>query len=340
VGKNFDLAFSWAFNLPRNDWWGQWQHQTRSMLSFLRVFRIMSMVLILILILLTRTERNLIIFGMVWFLVTLTPALPLLDHFIPYYLFLPLAGLSMTIGIAFVWIQDKLQQVHAIVGPMFLIVSLGGVLIATSHSISADIQQNRLLGGSAEYALNSLTDIKRLQPALRPNQQIFFDDAAEPIYWDQSWGGLIRMGYDRDDIIVNYASLGDPLFSTEVDDTLVMAVRNKHLVDRTSEYLRNPKSFLRLNNSDVYKLELSTDQVIAGKGAYTLRITGIHDQAVTVAYKLNKGHSEAFRTQLNRKGEVSLEVSRETRKGTYRFIAFKIGDNPEWIRTENTVFVR
>ena len=43
-----------------------------------------------------------------WFLIAVSPPLPLFEHFLPYYLFLPLAGFSLAIGIIFDAVYRKL----------------------------------------------------------------------------------------------------------------------------------------------------------------------------------------------------------------------------------------
>jgi hypothetical protein len=44
--------------------------------------------------------------------ITLAPALPLVAHFLPYYLFLPVAGLSIALGTAITWLYDRAARFH------------------------------------------------------------------------------------------------------------------------------------------------------------------------------------------------------------------------------------
>src|SRR5207248_4489381 len=84
-----------------------------------------------------------------------------------------------------------------------------GMLYVTSRSIRTDIRGNRLLGGSADLAFRSLTDLKRMYPVVPAKTTIYFDDAEEPLSWEHTNGGLINMAYNEDQISALYASRGD-----------------------------------------------------------------------------------------------------------------------------------
>jgi hypothetical protein len=88
------------------------------LLNFLSVFRAIALGLGALLLL--RPERKFILFGLAWFVVTALPALPLLNHFLPYYLFLPIVGVSLFIGFEFTWAADKLSHLHWI-APVLMI---------------------------------------------------------------------------------------------------------------------------------------------------------------------------------------------------------------------------
>jgi hypothetical protein len=49
---------------------------------------------------------------------------------------------------------------------------------------------------------------------------------------------------------------------------------------------------------------------------------------------------ELFTTRVNAGGEVTFDVSPQTRKGAYQFLAFSILGRDEWIRTDQTLIVR
>jgi hypothetical protein len=241
IVQNAVLGSSWAFNIP-DGWWGRWRNLTPGMLAFLEGFRVL--VLAGGLVLLMTTRRNLLLFGFAWFFITLLPALPLANHFLPYYTFVPIAGLSLIVGTVLAWVHDSLCRVHRFAALAFVVLMLAGTLYATNRAIRQEIQDNLLLGGSAQLALNSVNDMKRLYPALPPNANLYFDDTSDPLAWSQSVGGLLRMAYGVD-LSVHYASAGDPLPAWERDKTIVIGIRNKHLFDETALYGLIPAQFIR-----------------------------------------------------------------------------------------------
>ena len=237
VLKNADLALTWAFNIPR-DWWGQWQHLTYGMLFYLRLFR--ALVCALMLVMLARPERKLVLFGAAWFLITIFPALPLVAHFIPYYLFLPVAGLSLVVGVVMAWLYDQVKQIRPALAAAAILLLFGGSLYVNSQMIATDIRENRLLGGSATLAEQTLGDLKRLYPVLPDGTTLYFADASERVDWEHDYGSLIKMAYKTDKISVLYESQGASI-APLTRDALVFAVRNGRLIDRTAEYYANIK---------------------------------------------------------------------------------------------------
>jgi hypothetical protein len=337
VLKNADVAMSWAFNLPRGGW-SQWREVTPTMLTFLKSFRLV--VVLLMVVLMFRPERKWVLFGAVWFFTALLPALPLRDHFIPHYLFLSLVGFSIAVGAALAWMYDALRQLHPAIPAVAMFLIFGTIVFVSSHSVSADIRKNRLLGGSAELAFNSVTDLKRLYPTAPSGTRFFFDDASEPLNWDHGRGGLIKMAYGTDDISVLYASEGDALDFDAIDKSIVLDVVDKHLVDKTGEYRRNPASFIAYMEPGIYELDLSATEVVAGRDKYSVKVSGARDVVVRFTYRLNDRPPEGFSARLDADGRASFDVSAETLKGTYHFIAFHIAGQREWVRLDKTIVVR
>jgi hypothetical protein len=333
--KNADLALSWAFNLPRG-WWGQWQHLSPAMIVFLKWFR--AGILAIAALMLVKPERKRIVFGLAWFWVTLSPALPLVTHFIPYYLFLPVAGLSLLAATVLTRLYDALNRIRPLAAGTSVALILAGMLYVTRVSIQADIRNNRLLGGSATLALNTLSDLRRLYPTLPPDAILYFEDANEHLAWEHDWGGLIRMAYGVDTISALYQGQGHAL-TPDAQNVFVFAVRNQHLVDETDDYRARPGIYMTFKDSDL-KFELSAVEVVAGKDKYVLMIRGIKNVPVRIAYTFNGGPLETFNTLLDSDGEASFDVASYTRKGVYRFLAFNVSGTAEWIRAERTLTVR
>ena len=240
--------------------------------------------------------------------------------------------------VEFTWTYDVLRQRQPIVAGVAIFIIFACTLYVTSRSIRGDIRNNRLLGGSADLAFRSLTDLKRLYPEIPAKTTIYFNDAEEPLSWEQNNGALIKMAYNDAQIGTLYASQGDPLFSAGNGNTIVLSIHNKHLVDETSEYRANPELFVPSNDSTLFMLDLHPTNVGLG-GRYSLSISGLHDVQVRIAYDLNDGPTEAFTARLDAQGQTAFDVSSLTPKGVYRFLGFNISGHSEWIRTDKIVTV-
>jgi hypothetical protein len=224
------LAISWAFNIPRG-WWGQWQHLSPTLLAYLSLFRILTLALIALT--LIRPERNIILFGLAWFWIAVLPALPIATHFVPHYLFVPIVGLSIVVGVVFYTAYDALRSIQPILAVASIAVVFAGLLYANSRSIRGDIRDNRILGGSAKLAADTLTDLKRLYPTLPAEATLYFADADESIQWEHDNGGLLRMAYGNDNIKAIYASQG---VSLPARDVTVFDIRKGHLFPRAGQH--------------------------------------------------------------------------------------------------------
>jgi hypothetical protein len=337
VLKNADLAFSWSFNIPR-PWWGQAQNDRiePSMMAYLKFFRVLALALSLLL--LFGPKRKILLLGFGWFWITLIPALPLVAHFIPYYVFLPVAGLSVVIGAGFTQFYDLLARRQAAVASAAIALLFGGVLYVNSITIHGDILNNNLLGASARAAWTSLNDLKTLHPTLRAGTTLFFADANESLAWHHDLGGLIKMAYGTDLISTLYESQGDALFP-EVTDVIVLGVVKGRLDDRTAAYRADPGTVIKFQDSPL-RLELSKSEVTLDQDTYAVSIKHAEGAPVRIAYTIDDGPLETFRATLDAMGQATFNVSRTTKPGVYKFWGFKLlsGESP-WIRADRTLTV-
>jgi hypothetical protein len=334
VFKNADLALTWVFNIPRA-WWGQWQHLSAPMLLYLKFFR--GLVFALMAVLVIRSERKAVLFGSAWFWITIAPALPLVSHFIPYYVFVPAIGLSVVVGAAFAWLYDVLSRMRTSIAAITIGLIFAGVLYVTSRSIRADVENSRLLGGSARLAWNTLSDVKSSYPVLPAGTTLYFLDEKEQLVWEHDFGSLIKNAYGTDKISVLYRSQGDWV-DPDTRDVIIFSVRNGRLTDETANYRADPAIFMKFVASDL-QLELSTADVTAGD-KYTLTIKNVSDMPVRIAYTIDRGPLETFRAALDNHGKVTFQISPQTRKGMYKFVAFNVSGNNDWVRAERTLTVR
>jgi len=337
IAQNADLAASWTFNMPRG-WQGGFRQLPQALVKFLSVFR--GIALVLGALLLFTPQRRVVLFGLAWFIVTTLPGLPLLNHFLPYYLFLPIVGVSLFIGTEFTWAADKLRDLHWMAAAAVIGILFGGLLVACSASIHADIENHRLLGGSAAVASRSLSDLKRLYPQFPPKATIYIDDSEEPLAWDHARGDLIKMAYGRDDITVLYSSAGDALGLSDqsiLSEAIVLKNR-RGLTDETEVFRKRPLPYIPLTTSTVHALSLSTG-TIRPRDSFWIVITGARNVTAKIAYIVDKGPTQVFEVALDHQGQSRLDVSESTRKGVYRFVGFAIAGEYSWIRSDATITV-
>ncbi len=333
--SNAQLALVWAFNIPRG-WWGQWQHLTPGMGSYLNVFRILAFILMAVA--LIKAERKIVLFGIAWFWITVIPPLALVTSFVPHYLFLPIVGLSLVIGVVFAAGHDSVRPFQPLPAKAALIIVFASLLYVNNRSIRGNIYDSRLLGGSAKLASDTLNDLKRIYRALPSDAKLYFADADEPLYWEHDYGKFIQLAYENDRISLLYQSQGDAL-PPDTHNPLVFGVRNGHLIDETAFYRENSSKLMNFVDSDL-RFALSPLEVIAGKGSYTLSIPKLRSIPVRIAYTVNDGPLQVFTASLNADGEVIYEVSSNTKRGSYKFWAWTTPGSQGWVRTNETLLVR
>jgi hypothetical protein len=225
------LAISWGFNIPRG-WWGQWQHLSRALFAYLHFFQILTLALIAVT--LIRPERKIILLGLAWFWIALLPALPMATHFVPNYLFVPIVGLSIVVGVVFYTAYDALRSIQPMAATASLVLVFAGLLYVNSRSIRDDIRDNRILGASARLASDTLTDLKRLYPTFPAQTTWYFADADESLQWEHDNGGLLKMAYGDENIKTIYASQGVSVPSA--GDVTVFDIRKGHVFPRTGPH--------------------------------------------------------------------------------------------------------
>ena len=168
--ENTYLAVSWAFNIPFGQE-AQWRTVPAGMVVFLLAFALTQICLALLL--LFRTERRLILIGLALFAITLLPALPLYQHFFPYYLFLPLAGFALIIGTTLDWAYRRLRAWRPLVANVAGVSLLSCLVSICSISVANDRRDNWLLGESSRLTWNAVSDLKAMYPELDPGATIY-----------------------------------------------------------------------------------------------------------------------------------------------------------------------
>ncbi len=333
---NAGQALTWALNLP-SGWQTEARHLDRWQIRILKIFA--AGMAVLAFWILFRPERRWIAAGLLWFFIGIGPALPLFEHFLPYYLFLPLAGFSIAIGVLVETAYRKLAEYHAVAAMGTLAVT-GAILTGIcAMAVRNDSRDNRSLGWSSRLAQNSIEDLQRQHPWLQPNTTIYLSDAEEPdLSWDTSQGELFRMAYADESIQSLYWGWGEVITKGIVErgPVVVMKYSKFHLFDVTQEFLAASVPPVAYHAIPKYQLEIQPAMAAAGQ-RYWLSIKPLGNEDVSLHYTLNGGPVQAFETHLNGEGRSEFDVSSTTEKGLYKFVGFRINGSEEWIQAAGSI---
>jgi hypothetical protein len=335
--QNAALGLSWAMNIPRG-WIALCQGQPLWAVNFLKAFGIATAILSLI-ILFDRKRRGWLIFGMAWFFIAVAPALTLQRHFLPYYLFLPLAGFSLVIAAAADWLYELLKRWGRTAAFLVCASPFPAMIFICAMGIANCAQSSPLLGGSARIARNAWSDFTALFPTLNPHTTLYiinYDQLDLP--YIQADGDLFRLFSGDKTLKVIYWSK-EPLFSAPgIPFKAVMSESDGHLKDMTAEFYRDPFRLVGKTFVDgPYELKLNAEDVKVGDQCQFV-ITQHENQDVQIFYKLNGSPIQSFLVHLDAGGRTEFKVSSETPKGLYEFVGFSASRSQIW-RTNATITV-
>jgi hypothetical protein len=330
LGKNVlessAVAFSWAFGIPRG-MHGQWPLRQYWMLPALKAMRFL--ICIAALFVLSTPQRRFLLIGLAWFLIVAAPTLPLLDHFLPYYLFAPLFGFSIAVGVAL----DCAYGYCARLSRSFAVAlcALLLVLFATINAVAANdvAKVHTLLGGSADAAWHGMKDMKALYPSLkRDTTLVMFDEEDTSYFWETAHGMLFQMAYDDASIRTLYASHG---ISTPIEDVnsgkaLTLKVSGGHLTDITSFVRQRPELLQPHGGDEHYHLEFVKPGVI--------KIPELKDVTVNVLWANDRVVAAPFSLRLDHNGQAAIPTARP---GTYAFVAMQRIGEPNWVTVHGSI---
>ena len=333
---NADYGLSWAFNIPRG-----WQTESRHMdpwaITFLKFFR--AAVVLLGLWLMFRPERRIVIAALAWFFIAILPALPVFEHFVPYYLFCPLVGLSIGIAATADAAYGKIAKYSPAGAALALIAPLA--LLAGICAIAArnDAQDNRMLGWSSRLASNSLSALKAKYPVLPSNTTIYFSNAAEPgLSWDTSDGELFKIAYGDESIRTLYWDWGVVITKEllERGPLIVMEYDQFHFTDVTEEFLAASEPPVGYQVRPDYRLAITPAAAESGE-KYRLSIAGLENSDVTLHYTVDGSPVRAITAHFDDHHQASFETSDETGKGLYKFVGFRKAGTEDWIQAAASI---
>jgi hypothetical protein len=346
LGKNVwdsaGVAFSWAFGLARRI--GQWPVAAPWMLSVLKAVRALIMVLALFVMFTPR--RKYVLIGLAWFLLTAAPTLPLLDRFVPYYLFAPLVGFSIAVGVVLDWAYERSATYSRPLAFAFCAALLGSLAYIHATAASSAMRTHPLLGISAENAESGMKDMLALHPSLPKGATlVIFDEENPYLYLDQGRGMLYSMAYKDDSVTTMYFSTD---ISVSKDDlnagkTFVFKSSGGHITDITSFVKQRPELLLPHDPTERYRLELSKSEVSAVNDAYVMHVSELkdsQDRTFNVLRAYNGVVEDPFQVTLDHDGQFEFKLDNETKSGTYTFVALQRLGEPNWVTVSGSVRVR
>jgi hypothetical protein len=339
IPENFDIAFGWAFGIPRGTYTEDMipERWMQAALKWVRALICVGAVFVLF-----TGQRNLMLLGLGWFVTALLPTVLLLNQFLPYYLFAPLVGFSLAMGVVLDWAfaQSSRAKPALAVGLCGLVLALPAAIQASAANQLA--MKHRVLGRSAMNAENSIRDLQRLYPTIPKNTLIVILNEEEPVVaWDQADGRLFQMAYSDPSMAVTYT--GDnfhlPLERYARENMLVLRWTNRHLEDFTSIVRQRPDVLTSHLPNVLYRFELSRGLVRAGE-TYAMRVPELANQIVTILYAFDGVVKEPFTVKLDALGEAKFDVNGETPPGTYMFAALRREGETGWVTVSKSITVK
>jgi hypothetical protein len=225
--SNAISAWAWALNLPVG-MLGVWRVITRSRNLVLWGFAAVQMALIVYGF--VRGERKSLAAAVAWFWITAAPALPLLGHFLPYYMFLPITGVAVIVGLTWNKFYEDVSERVPAAGGLMLASTFGVLILVCSRTARSEASNNGLLGGSSRMAEQSLRDLRRLYPSPEHGTTFFINDQSQPdLVYHQARGMLFKLAYADDSLEFKYSTLKELPPAEPAEKVVRLRFQNGHL---------------------------------------------------------------------------------------------------------------
>jgi len=346
LGKNVvdctKIAFSWAFGISRGQP-GQWPPVWPWMVDALKVIRVLICVAALFALLTPR--RRFVLIGVAWFLITAGPTLPLLDHFLPYYLFGPMVGFSIAVGVALDWAFEWFSKYSRPLAYAMCATLIGLVAFINAGAARRVSESHFLLGGSAANAENGMNDIRARYPDLPKGATlVIFDEESLSMPWDQAFGAVYKLAYRDESILTEYSSRGIETTAEDLNAGRAFAFKaaGGHLADITPYAKQRPDLLLPHAPEADYRLELSKSSVRADGDSYVMTFPGLkksNDVTLNVLRARDGIVEDPYPVKLDDRGQVEIRVGSETKLGAYTFVAVQKPGETGWVTVSGSIRV-
>ena len=330
MAESIDVASGWVFAIPRATYTED-MIPARWMLAALKVIR--AIVCVGAVFVLFTPQRKIMCIGIGWFLMTLLPTLPLLGHFLPYYLFAPLVGFALAAGTVIDWLYTQSSRVMPGLGfasSAVLLTLSAGIQAAAANKMAVS---HSVLGESARHNDNAVRDLRALHPVIPRNTVIVvFNEEYPPLSWDLSGDALFQMAYDDLSLKTRYSADGlRSLEGYDRDHLLALKWTNSHLVDWTSFVNQWPDLLSPHAPGEFYQMESGDD------GIY---IPQLADQAVLVLYAKDGEVQTPLTVKLDGHGKAAFPTGWPQGPGIYTFLAIRREAGIGWVTVSKSITVR
>jgi hypothetical protein len=271
----------------------------------------------------------------------------LLKAISPYYVFLPLAGLSLVVGTNLDALCRWLELRRRALGTMTVAATLILLWVSCRLVIVGDTQIDTALGYAGRWSSNAAAYMKNAHPELPQNTDIYILDEAVPDLFRYGISSLFKMMYD-DSVTTSYRSQGQrPGTSADGRRSIVLKAEAEQFVEVTDEFYRDPSKFM--NEIEESEVEYETDskallrvepaEVIIGKDSVWLTFVDLGADRVTLQFTIDKGPVAEVTYPLDPSGKLRFFVSELTQPGVWEFLRFKPAAATKWIKSTATLRV-
>jgi len=242
IRHNLRDAFAWTFGIPAGVH-GQWIFSAEWILPVLSGLRVLACIGAFALLFTAR--RRLVLAGICWFITMLGPALLLKTHFLPYYLFVPLAGIAVAGGTLLDWIYEQCKPLSPRVAGAIVGIILAAWTKGQVHAANRVALTHPLLGAAAIRSGIAWEDVHRSYPTFPSRKHlVFLNEGLPSAPADQGFGLLFKLGYGDPSLVIHYSTIDLPK-DLDVANAVVFQWAHGRFLDVTSDVRQNPKLLWR-----------------------------------------------------------------------------------------------
>jgi hypothetical protein len=333
---NLATSLSWVFGIPE----GHWTFETPRMLQTLEWLRILAGAGVIGLLFTSR--RRFILIGVAWFLTTAGPAYSLVAHFLPYYMFAPLVGFALVMGITLDWAYVQAAKIRphlpmaAMIAPLVVLAVWTVVHVTTGRAIAAN---HALLGAAARVSGTTIREIRSLYPTLSEGTHVVLFNEDIPQAPRDQGGVLLQLAYNDPSLTMHYVTEGFSIPQADVSEGKVLALKwmDGEIVDITAFACQRPELLVSHPPSTNYHLEISTEAEVDGH-FYTVRVPELPGTTAAILYAIDGVVMEPIQVKLDEQGEATLD-GYLTKRGTYTFVAVRSSAEAAWVPVARSIRV-